>query len=71
MGKQKLCPMKAGKVLLPVCTEEECQWWRKYANDCAIGVLVDILADSTICQNSWQPEAEPEPLATYDPDCVF
>lgn len=40
------------------CNEECCQWWRAYANDCAIGVLVDILADSKISLSCFDGKEE-------------
>lgn len=34
----KKCPITTS-----YCIEERCQWWRKYAADCAIGVVADKL----------------------------
>lgn len=34
----KKCPISAS-----YCIEERCQWWREYATDCAISVVVDKL----------------------------
>ena len=74
MSDKKSCPLLFGHGGVLDCYEEGCQWWRKYAKDCAIGVLADVLADSKISQNSWpsETEATPNPWdSDYDPYCVF
>ena len=42
------------------CIGGRCKWWLPFANDCAVNVISCILADSTICQNSFWAEEEEE-----------
>lgn len=49
----KDCPMMIGKKANPRCMGEKCAWWNNYAKECSIPLIADILADSSICKNSW------------------
>lgn len=55
----KYCPiMVAGaNEYVSECTGKDCVWWLPYANDCAMPVVAEILADSTICQNVFEAAA--------------
>lgn len=49
----KFCPfMVAGgnMQISGVCIGKDCALYREYADDCAIGILADMFADSTTCQ---------------------
>nr|DAJ22342.1 MAG TPA: hypothetical protein [Myoviridae sp. ct6nn14] len=56
----KVCPMKFGGERQgvyaqdPCCNMEKCAWWCAFTKDCSIPVIAGILADSTICQNTWR-----------------
>ena len=52
----KYCPiMVAGaNTYVSQCIGKDCAWWLPYANDCALPVVAEILADSTICQNVFE-----------------
>lgn len=39
------------------CIGKDCAWWLPYANGCALPVVAEILADSTICQNVFEAAA--------------
>ena len=55
----KYCPiMVAGaNTHVSECIGKDCAWWIPYANDCAMPVVAEILADSTICQNVFEAAA--------------
>ena len=55
----KYCPiMVAGaNTHVSECIGKDCAWWIPYANDCALPVVAEILADSTICQNVFEAAA--------------
>lgn len=40
------------------CKDEECVWWRDYANMCAIALIADVLMDSDINNNTFRGEQE-------------
>lgn len=65
-GKSIICPLKfTGKLQHPLliqCDKGKCAWWCEYNRSCAILTIAGILADSTICQNSFY-SAEGEPGA--------
>lgn len=49
----KECPMMG--VLMRqrgvACIGKHCAWWCEFANQCAIPLMAEILADSDICNN--------------------
>ena len=55
----RYCPiMVAGaNTHVSQCIGKDCAWWLPYANDCALPVVAEILADSTICQNVFEAAA--------------
>ena len=49
----KICPLLAAASNLKrsfFCQKSGCAWWREYANDCAIPLMVDMFADSDMCK---------------------
>ena len=46
----KICPVRKLE-----CSGEKCAWWSKFAENCAVPLIAEILADSDICNNVWEP----------------
>lgn len=40
-NEPKLCPLMCIARLGNVCQEEHCMWYRKYADDCAVSLIVE------------------------------
>ena len=56
----KYCPIlvAGGNMNLSgVCMGKDCAWFLPFANDCTFPLVAEILADSTICQNVFEQEA--------------
>lgn len=54
---EKLCPLLlsgANQHSGVYCKEEKCMWWRKYAGDCTISLMADMLADSDMCRTIFE-----------------
>lgn len=48
----KLCPLLATALNSDMpcfCQEKGCAWWREYAKECAIPLMADMFADSSMC----------------------
>ncbi len=56
----KVCPLCLGGGIRCKCLKERCAWWLPFANDCAVPTIAGILADSTICQNTFEEQREEE-----------
>lgn len=59
--KIKMCPLKLiGKKNCfqqsPFCEKEDCEWYLKYAKECAIVGIADFLTDNTIHQSCSENE---------------
>lgn len=57
--EKKVCPLLINQPSA-LCIKEKCAWWLGFANDCAIPTAAGILADSTVCQNTWVRSWEEE-----------
>lgn len=55
MKKFKVCPLRCADKTKPIayCMGDACAWWCDWAKECAIPLTAGILADSSICQNTW------------------
>lgn len=48
-NEPKLCPLMCITAGLPfsqsdnICQKEHCMWYRKYADDCAVSLIVDVI----------------------------
>lgn len=52
----KICPLRTARpVDASQCIGENCAWWCKFAKQCAVPLAAEILADSDICNNVWEP----------------
>lgn len=52
--KRPICPINWGR-----CEGKVCAWWCEFAECCAVPLVAGILAaDSSICQNVWNPPME-------------
>lgn len=56
--KKKLCPLiDNGRSF---CRKSECEWYLPFCGECAVVAAACILADSSICQNSFVNTDEQE-----------
>ena len=62
--ERKACPLKfCGQKSYARdawCEKENCAWWMSFDDSCALACIAGILADSTICQNSWPSPIPPK-----------
>lgn len=58
---QRLCPLLAiasNSHMPPRCQKSGCAWWREYAGECAISLMVDMFADSDMCRTVFNRQNE-------------
>ena len=54
---RKVCPIAAfgGNMHTSAyCIGKDCAWWCEFADSCAVPLMTEILADSTICQTIFE-----------------
>lgn len=54
---EKVCPIRCPlpNDTFAFCLGEECAFFSCYAKSCSVPLIADILADSDICRNSFEP----------------
>ena len=61
MDERKFCPIMTNGGYMHDCIGKECAWWCEFARDCAVPLAAGILADSSVCQNTWGELCEEVP----------
>lgn len=57
-----VCPIRVPTPpdLTAYCLGKRCAFYAKYAESCSVPLIANILADSDICRNIWEPERDVE-----------